>query len=201
MAILVTVPHSCIGALNHSMKCDRRADLTAQLLHKWLYRFGQKVLIVRGARDRGTCDLNRMEARNKTAFRQLISQWFFRNRGNGRVMDIHSFQPNTGRVGTAVGNCTLALLYHTCDTIDWRMVQFLRDVCGIDVYVGISTLGDLRAEANELGIPALTLEVNTDISRPRLEWLTYCVAEALLFCEREHASEQQLVVEKAADKF
>jgi hypothetical protein len=130
---------------------------------------------------RNILDLNRKQAR-QSDFRQnllqLVQQCKQQKQKQPMILDVHSFGSTPkGRVSKAFGDkYELVLLYCKEAFIDQKLYYYLV-ANQIKVGVGISTVGDIRVQMNELGITSVvTLEFYSRMPLSRLDFICLTLA-------------------------
>lgn len=198
MRLIVTVPHHClhesyndvrpndVGCDQHSIRNGRIVARTLALRAAASERFHPSTVVVPlfpSATPRFACDNNRAQCRNRTPFRQRLTDAMNRIGDQQQpfvIVDVHSFRRgNDFRLDT---NPEIVLL-------DTHSTRFVRNaeralrMAGIDVVshprvVG-SPVNDVQLEARQRGGDALLVEVREDLSASRVQRVGEALFEAL----------------------
>ena len=186
--IILAVPHGCCVDFNGKKgACDRLALPAVEAIVRWLreLQYAGKITVVVPKITRSTVDLNRAVGTHH-AFRRRL-----RGAIHGTsplVLEIHSFHPGRGRIGTQAGtHADLCLLDYCQDlnssTLTMKLYHFLQKHAlekDRSMPVLCSRLGDIRKEMVQSQIPYLSLEFNRNLSQDRLSRLTFWIARYLM---------------------
>lgn len=161
-AVVLSVPHAvCVqGKRTNEYPCDEISAAFAIVLQKKLQDRAIVTYLQLGNTDRNTCDLNRIECRN-TPFRlqltELMKQPVF-------VLDIHSFlsYSKEGHLHAYVIQNAPAAHY------TYEFVNAIHSVTGqqIPIFTAQQGANDIISQAQDLGRPALLLELNEQLMDP-----------------------------------
>ena len=153
MNIILTVPHA-IAINNQRCKehryCDSLAIDAANIIQKTFVQHGIPSIILLGDINRSKIDLNRLESRNKTVFRDILRKSI---NNKSIVIDIHSF-PNTEQWGFA--DPQKAIFLYDADIQKSPLAQIISK--SNKLLKGINN--DIQDEMHELGLESILLEVN-----------------------------------------
>jgi hypothetical protein len=168
--IVIAAPHArCQDVDGVRSPCDRAAGNAALSIAQSL----PSALLLWPKLTRRECDLNRRPAR-QTAYRSALR----RVAGRARlVLDVHSF--GRGRIGKLAGNRPFVLLDLCLGGQLSSATRSLRAALigrGWPTDVICSRLGDIRAEMVDLGIPVVSIEVNSALPAPRRLSLCHHIA-------------------------
>lgn len=142
------------------------------MIGRHLSSSGVRVHLVLPRLTRAECDLNRAPAR-ATAFRSALRAAAL---GARLVLDVHSFAPRKGRIGTFVGDRPFVLLDLCAGgraSLATASAQSALRSSGWAVDTVSTRLGDIRAEMTERRTPVLSIEVNSELQLP-LRHRLYC---------------------------
>lgn len=161
-AVVLSVPHAvCVQRKRtNEYPCDEISAAFAIVLQKKLQDRAIVTYLQLGNIDRNTCDLNRIECR-ATPFRlqltELMKQPVF-------VLDIHSFlsYSKEGHLHAYVIQNAPAAHY------TYEFVNAIHSVTGqqIPIFTAQQGANDIISQAQELGRPALLLELNEQLMDP-----------------------------------
>lgn len=157
---MIAAPHAlCVRGRG----CDRLAGEAALTIAGDLTRLGARWRLLLPRQTRAQCDVNRTPAR-QTVYRSALRS---ESQTARLVLDVHSFMPNKGRIGTLAGERQFLLL-DLCSGGQLSATTASASAAlrsrGWPVAVVCSQLGDIRAEMAGRGVPVLSLEVSYNLA-------------------------------------
>lgn len=171
--IILTVPHAACDNVG-AHPCDSGAPRAAAFLQEALAQ--KDVQILTGDTPRSVCDLNRIECRQDTAFRQRLSAL-----RPDLVLDIHSY-PGWPLESSSFTPYEIVVLL---DGGHAASASLSNRIVGKLVQAGVRAAklegirNDIQDEFHERGIPSTLLEFNESLSDSRTREIAAAVAASL----------------------
>lgn len=178
--VVIASPHA---KCEHEIKdhyCDSVSHKCAQYLYKSLTNKNWSTSYVRGDINRKFIDLNRLDSRDKTAFRKNITKIYERNKSNDLwVIDIHSYPG--GKYSSESSECVLLLPHGNtlALTYNQRLMKYLKQKnISVLMYHG-SQDNDITTEAtyNYNFNHVFIIEMSEILSEVRLNFIISSISE------------------------